>query len=192
MSTQFTVEMQHSRETLTGLAHMQYDLFNFRNRVSRTLIAIAVVGMGVINMPAWWSYLLMAYGGYLLTARYNSANRVVSKTIGAIEASGLGYPRTRFEFEKTYFRAVALPDPQESDKPIRYADLAGLGEDSRYFYLFRDNFGGYVIAKEKLGKRTEEFRRLIETGSGKKFSYTAVPLRAMTAWLHNRRSRTGK
>lgn len=184
----FIIETELNHRSLTGLAHMQYDLFCMKNRISRTMVAIAVIGIGAIYMPAWWSFLLIAYGGYLLTGRYNQANHTVNQVEKTIEASGLGYPKDRLEFESNYVRIVPQPAKDDDITFLRYADIAAIGEDGDNYYLFRDEYGGYVVPKEKLGKREQEFRDFIEKVSGKHINRPQIPLLSLIARAKDRNS----
>ena len=182
----FIIETELSHSRLTGLAHMQYDLFCVKNRISRTLVAISVIGIGALYMPAWWSFLLIAYGGYLLTGRYNQANHTVNQVEKTIEASGLGYPRDRLEFTPACLRVIPQPAKSSEITVLRFRDIAGIGEDSENYYIFRDRFGGYVVPKAALGSREQEFRDFLENASGRHINRPQIPFLSLRARLRDR------
>jgi len=181
------VEMTHTRETLTGLARMQCDLFRGKEQVLRVVISLALIGFGTVSMPNWWSYLLMAVGGCHLTAKYVSANHSANKLISAIEASGQGYPSTRLEFYRDGFAVFALPDHGKEAGPIPYEEIRAVGEDSGNYYIFRDVRGGWVVPRSALGDREKEWRERIETGTGKRIHMPKIPGKELAVRLHNRR-----
>jgi hypothetical protein len=182
----FVIETELSHSRLTGLAHMQYDLFCVKNRISRTLVAIGAIGTGALYMPAWWSFLLIAYGGYLLTGRYNQANHTVNQVEKTIEASGLGYPRDRLEFTPSCLRIIPQPAKNEEITVLRYRDIFGIGEDGENYYIFRDRFGGYVVPKEELGDREQEFRDFLENVSDKHINRPQIPFLSLRARIMDR------
>ena len=49
-------------------------------------------------------------------------------------------------------------------------------EDLEYFYLFRNQYGGYMLPKSELGERTKAFREFIEEKTGQKFRDREVPI----------------
>lgn len=172
----FTVKMKHSEQSLTALAHMQYDLFCQRNRFVRTIVAAAAVVAGVYLAPRSWAYyLLVAYGCYLLTSTYASANHTASKTVAAIKASGMDFPSSRYEFEENKMRVFALPDNEELSS-LSYSAVRELGSDMKYYYIFRDEVGGYMIPYTQLGDRRDEFHKFIEKKTGKSFRTRRAPV----------------
>lgn len=152
----FTVNFTHSAGTFKSLAHMQYDLFCRKNRVVRSIIALGMFVVGVIYLERWWSYVLIAYGAFLATGKYNQANRTARKLSEAVETSKMGYPASKFIFEEDRLRVIALPSKEELD-PLKYEEIKKIGQDKDYYYIFRDEYGGYVIPKAELGDREEEF-----------------------------------
>ena len=61
----YEAHIKHTEETLTALAHMQYDLFCTGNRIGRTAVAAGLFVFGALNYTQWWGLLLIAYGRYL-------------------------------------------------------------------------------------------------------------------------------
>lgn len=51
-----------------------------------------------------------------------------------------------------------------------------LGEDGEYFYLFRDQYGGYMIPKTELGDKESDFRAFVEKKTQKTFETKAAPI----------------
>ena len=69
--TYYHANMQHSEKTFEALAHTQYDLFCANNRITRTIISIAFIAAGILNLSEWWGILIAAYGCYLTTSTYS-------------------------------------------------------------------------------------------------------------------------
>ena len=46
----FQATIQHDDKTFESLAHMQYDLFCKSNRISRTILSVAAILIGIIGI----------------------------------------------------------------------------------------------------------------------------------------------
>lgn len=75
----YKIEMHHNEKTFESLSRMQYDLFCASNRITRTILSILFIAGGIINLSEWWGILLAAYGCYLTTSTYSSANHTAHK-----------------------------------------------------------------------------------------------------------------
>jgi hypothetical protein len=182
----FEVEMRHDRQTLTALSHMQYDLFCGGNRAGRALVSLALILIAILfGGGSWWSLVLIAYACYLTTSTYAASNRTARRIAEQLEQAGQPLPASRYIFEKSKMRIVNLADGEEFD-PLPYGEVFGLGEDRDAFYLFRNQYGGYRVPKEALGERQEEFRRFVESKTGKLFIHRLTPLNRLRSWLHAR------
>ncbi len=175
------METRHSEESLEALSRMQYDLFCQKNRLARSIISVVCVLLGVVYYTSWWALLLIAYGCYLTTSTYSSANRTAHKLAAQMRAAG-GFPRSRYVFEKKQMRVFSLPDEEELT-PLAYEAVAGLGEDRDAFYLFRDSYGGYRVPKSALGDREEAFRDMIEARAGRRFARRRTPFNQLRDWM---------
>lgn len=162
----YDVTMQHTEKTFEALAHMQYDLFCQSNRVGRSILAFAAILTGIIEHESWWAMLLVAYGAYLLTGKYNSANHTAHKLADQIRETGMPFPSSRYLFHKDRMEIISLPKEEHLEEPLLYSDICRLGEDYQYYYLFRDQYGGYMIPKEALGERELDFRDFIQKKTG--------------------------
>ena len=182
----FEVEMQHTEESLQALSHMQYDLFCTKNRIVRTALSLGFVVLGVVYFSHWWGVLAIAYGCYLTTSTYASANHTAHKIAGQLKESGMPFPHSRYLFGKEAIRIISLPGDEELD-PLPYSQVCGLGEDNQNFYIFRDRYGGYVLPKEKLAGREEAFRSFVEGKTGKFFRRRRqAPIRRLIQWMKKR------
>ena len=182
----FEVEMQHDEDTLVALAHMQYDLFCTRNRVARSILSVLLITIALIyGKGSWVSLLIIAYACYLTTSTYASSNRTAHKLADGIKASGLPFPASRYLFEPDAMRIITLPDEEEMD-PLPYSSVLQLGEDMKAYYIFRDQYGGYMCPKAKLGDREEAFRKFVQEKTGKKFIRRLTPIRRLRSWLDSR------
>lgn len=77
---------------------------------------------------------------------------------------------------------------REELDPLPYSKVVQLGEDMKAYYLFRDQFGGYMIPKSELGNREEDFRKALQERTGKKFIRRLTPIRRLRMWMENRNS----
>ncbi|MCI6306849.1 MAG: YcxB family protein [Subdoligranulum sp.] len=203
----FTVRMQHTEETLTSLARMQYALFCGANRAARTVISLALLLLGIRYMDQWWGMLVIAYGGYLLVSARQAATRPARKMIEQMKNGGVKLPASTYSFYRAGMAVTPL-DPEhpaeapiydvdegedygsrirgvplgENDQFLPYSKVYRLGEDGKYFYIFRDQYGGFVVPREALGSRDREFRDFIEQHCDQTFRSGSSPLlRVMAA-----------
>ena len=83
----YEAHIKHTEETLTALAHMQYDLFCTGNRIGRTAIAAGLFVFGALNYTQWWGLLLIAYGSaaqyiaYLLPVLILTVGKLISRRL---------------------------------------------------------------------------------------------------------------
>ena len=106
----FTVRMQHTEETLTSLARMQYALFCGANRAARTVISLALLLLGIRYMDQWWGMLVIAYGGYLLVSARQAATRPARKMIEQMKSGGVKLPASTYSFYRAGMAVTPL-DP---------------------------------------------------------------------------------
>lgn len=170
----FKVNFTHSEETFKALAHMQYDLFCKRNLVARTLVALACLGVSVIYLDRWWAYILIVYGVYLATGRYNQANHTARKLVKGIQDAHLPFPSSSYFFEEDRMRVISRPDG-DALTPLMYDKIVRLGKDNLYYYLFPNEHGGYMIPKEALGDKEQEFTDFMTEKTGQIFCTKRTP-----------------
>lgn len=183
----YRVTMTHTEKTFENLAHMQYDLFCKGNRVSRTILSFAVVLLGIYNGDSWWGMLLIAYGCYLTTSTYSSANHTAHKLAKGIRESGMEFPSSELHFYEDRLEILSLQKKQDKTV-LDYADVRKLGEDRAYFYLFRDSYGGYMVPKDQLDDEGA-FHTFLENVTGRDVESKMSPmLRVMRSF--NRRRNT--
>ncbi len=183
----YKIKMQHTEDTLVKLSHMQYDLFCQSNKTARTIISFAVIVLALTVVDTeWLKYVCIAYAGFLLTGQYNSSNRTAHKLAEQIRTSGLPFPASRFEFENDAMHIFSLPENRELDEALPYSKIFRLGEDLEYLYIFRDQYGGYMLPKAELGDRKDEFKTFIEGKANMKFVRRATPVSRMRGWLKSR------
>ena len=145
---------------------------------------------GIINLSEWWGILLAAYGCYLTTSTYSSANHTAHKLAEQIKKSGMPFPASRYEFRENHLEVYSLPK-NTRESTLAYNEFEKLGEDRDYFYLFRDSYGGYMVPKKGIdasaGSRSNSdesqnlkaigaFRDFLENKSGKRIYRKTIPL----------------
>lgn len=170
----FTIKHQHSEETFKALAHMQYDLFCRKNYVARTLIALGCMVAAVLNIESWWAYLLIVYAAYLATGKYNQANHTARKLANGIRDAHLEFPSSRYIFEEDRMRVLSVNDHEELE-PLPYGEVERLGRDSSYYYIFKNSSGGFMIPREQLGDRDDEFVDFIKERTNQGFYTRRTP-----------------
>ena len=171
----FNVSMQHTERTFEKLAHMQYDLFCKSNLIARSLLGMGAVVFGIANVGSWWGVLVIAYGSFLASGKYNAANHTAHKLAKQIKSAGMDFPASRYVFRDAAVEIIPQPQNVNSDS-LFYADILRLGEDGEYYYLFRDQYGGYMIPKVELGEEEKAFRAFMEEKTEKTFQNHLPPL----------------
>lgn len=184
----YNVTMKHTEVTLERLAHMQYDLFCKSNKVMRTIISMAALIFGILNYTQWWGVLLIFYGSYLSSSKYASSNHTARKMVRQIKAAGMELPASRYIFRDHSMEVITLPENTSLGEPLPYSEIHRLGEDANYFYVFRNQYGGYMLPKEDLGDDAEAFRNFLQEKSGQKFSMQMAPALQLLHRLSGRKS----
>ena len=106
----YTIKMQHDEKTFEALSRMQYDLFCSSNRITRTILSILLIAAGIVNFTQWWGILLAAYGCYLTTSTYSSANHTAHRLAEQIKNSGMPFPSSRYEFSDDHIEKRSFPE----------------------------------------------------------------------------------
>lgn len=186
----FQATIQHNEKTFESLAHMQYDLFCKSNRIGRTILSVASILTGLANSEAWWGLLAIAYGCYLITSTYSAANHTAHKLAKQINESGMSFPASRYEFTEEGMHVISLPEQESLGEPLAYSDFHRLGEDREYFYIFRDQYGGYMVPKSELEGEQEDFRVYIQKKTGLSFRKRTAPIVKLIQLIKERREET--
>ena len=179
--------MRHTEKTLESLAHMQYDLFSKGNYISRSVLSFGLLILGIMNFSQWWGALLIVYASYLASSKYAAANHSARKISRSIKDAGLSFPASRYEFQKNAMIVITLPEETQLGDPLFYSDVHRLGEDGDYFYIFRDQRGGYMLPKKELGGKEDEFRYFLEEKTKLTFQNHAAPVVKLIRKLDKKR-----
>lgn len=182
----FEARIKHTESSLTALAHMQYDLFCTQDRKMKTILSMVLFIAGALNFETWWGLLLIAYGSYIFSSKYSAANRTARELSKQLKASGSEYPSSKYIFEENCMRIITLPNNSELD-PLPYSAVEGLGEDLYNLYVFRNQFGGYMIPKSEIGDdNIVEFKKFVEKKTGKIFLSKSSRFVALRKWMRKR------
>lgn len=182
----FHVIMQHSEETFELLSRKQYDLFCQSNRLIRTVIAGVCIVVGMTNFEQWWGIALTAYGCYLMTSTYAQPNHTAHKLAQQIRERGMPFPASQYVFRKNYMEITVLPErDDEEPEHLSYKELERIAEDGEYFYLFRNQYGGYMVPKNQLKGKEEEFRNFLEERTGQTCNVKAAPWVKLIRWIYS-------
>lgn len=182
----YRAKIQHTEDTLTRLSRKQYDLFCQRNRFVRTLITLVAIVVGVMNFEQWWGIALTAYGCYMSTSTYAQANHTAHKLAEQIRQRGMSFPASEYIFRKNYMEIIILPE-REDEEPehVKYRDLEKISEDRDYFYLFRNQYGGYMVPKEELNGQDDQFRDFLEKQTGMFCEVRTAPWIKLIRWMNS-------
>lgn len=164
----YQVTMQHTEKTIRSLAHMQVDMFAGVQKALRSIISIAMVLFGLANSEQWWGFALLAFGCIFFTGTYGKANQTAMTIVQKINEHGLEFPSSRYTFTENGMTITILPEKaNEKDELLPYNKIICIGEDREYFYLFPNEYGGYMISKEQLNKSETDFRQFIQNRTGR-------------------------
>lgn len=187
MTAFYEIEMQHSEESFKAMAHMQYDLFCQKNRIARTIVSLLCMVAGILYFSSWWGILLVAYGCYLSTSTYASANRTAHKLTEQLKNGGISFPASSYAFKKTEMEIYCLPE-HTLDGAVAYSEIRRMGEDGKYFYIFCNEYGGYMIPKEGLGRSAAGFRIFLEEVTGKNIRGSRIPAVRLITWIRRKKA----
>lgn len=170
----------HTEESIRTLSIMQYKLFETKIRIIRDITAAVVLIAGVLSIPSWWAALLICYGSFLITGKYNTPRRKADKLIKAMNEANAAFPSSRYGFDEYGIHIFETKRNKEEDV-LPYKDIYGLGEDKEYLFFFRDRYGGYMISKKDLEEKEgiiylENFKEYIESRTNKKFIKSKIPI----------------
>ena len=186
--TYYDITMRHTEKTFESLSHMQYGLFCKSNLVGRNILGTVIILLGILEQENWWAILLVAYGCYLFTSKYSSANHTAHKLAKQITESGMDFPASRFLFKDHGMEIRPLEEKEKAGNILLYGDVCRLGEDMRYFYLFRDQYGGYMVPKEQLADETSKFRGFLEEKTRLTFRSRSAPVLRLARRLSRSKS----
>jgi len=183
----YSVLMEHNEESLQDLAHMQYDLFCQSNRIGRSVLSFGALIAGVINYTKWWGILLIFYGSYIGSSKYAAANHTARKLVKQLKAAEMPFPASNYVFRDHEMEIITLPE-RKTFGTLKYAQVSRMGENADHFFLFRDQYGGYMIPKEELGDNVDAFRTFVEKKTRQTFRARKAPMvRLMERFRRKRR-----
>lgn len=185
-NSMFTINFTHSEQSFRSLAHMQYDLFCRRSQFLRLVIAITTIFIGVIYAGTWWSYLLIAYGTFTILGKYNRVNHTANKLVKTLEDEGLPFPSSIYVFTDNRIRVFSEIDGEELT-PLYYKDVLTLAQDRENYFIFKNEAGGYIVPKEQLQDKKNEFAEFIQSKTGKIIVGKRTP--ALKVFLHEYKKR---
>lgn len=172
----YRVTMQHTEKTFELLSRKQYDLFCRSNRIMRLLIMAVCVYFGITNFEKWWGILLTAYGCYMFTSTYAQPNHTAHKLAKQIRERGMPFPAAEYIFRKNYMEIIVLPVREDEEhEHVKYKELEKIAEDGEYFYLFRNQYGGYMVPKDQLQGKVDHFRDFLESQTGQFCEINTAP-----------------
>lgn len=180
----YEVSMHHTEKTFEALSRMQYDLFCKENRLLRTILSLILIAAGIFHFSTWWGILLVAYGCYLTTSTYSAANHTAHKLAAGIKESGLPFPASRYVFGEKELEITSLPK-ETKEASLPYSGIHRLGEDREYFYIFRDQYGGYMIPKAELQDKVQAFRIFLQEKTGMSFRMHTIPAVRFAKWVQS-------
>lgn len=147
----FTAAMVHDKDTITKLSVTQYNCFEFKSKLVRIVIAIALIIYGLYANQSMYTPMICLILGCILIANVNLRPRVRANKI--IEQIGGRFPRSKYSFTDTGFS-----DGGEG-KALPYSQLIKLVEDRRYIYLYVSSQSAYMVDKASIkGGTVDEFK----------------------------------
>ena len=138
----FTAAMVHDKDTITKLSVTQYNCFEFKSKLVRIVIAIALIVYGLYANQSMYTPMICLILGCILIANVNLRPRVRANKI--IEQIGGRFPRSSYSFTDTGFS-----DGGEG-KALPYSQLIKLVEDRRYIYLYVSSQSAYMVDKASI------------------------------------------
>lgn len=174
--TYYEVTMQHNADSLLALSRMQYDLFCTRQpyrphhpqrntRHHRRVELLRLVGYSAAGVR-----LLSHHQHLCVTGSHGAQAHRADKAVRQ------AFPLLPLLLRERRLHIFAMPENKELD-PLPYSEVERVGENASYFFIFRDQFGGYMVPKDALGDKVDGFRKFIEEKTGKPVALKASPFR---------------
>ena len=147
----FTAAMVHNKDTITKLSVTQYNCFEFKSKLIRIVIALALIVYGLYANQSMYTPMICLILGCILIANVNLRPRVRANKI--IEQIGGRFPRSSYSFTDTGFSDGG------DGKELPYSQLIKLVEDRQYIYLYVSSQSAYMLEKASIkGGSVDEFK----------------------------------
>lgn len=159
----YSINFVHTAETLKLLSRAQYDLFCKSNFYIKLVLSIVLIFVSINILDKWYGPLILLYGIYLLLSKYMQSDYTSRKLVRTIEESDKPFPASRYDFFDDRMEIYRLDDGSNSlTDTLYYKNVKGIYDDLVNYYIFRDQYGGYVIPKSFLLNKEDEFRNFLE------------------------------
>lgn len=147
----FTASMVHNKDTIIKLSVTQYNCFEFKSKLIRIVIAIALIVYGLYADQSMYTPMICLILGCILIANVNLRPRVRASKL--IEQIGGHFPRSSYSFTDTGFSDGG------KEKALPYSQLIKLVEDHRYIYLYVSSQSAYMVDKDTIkGGTVDDFK----------------------------------
>ena len=188
----FTIEVQHTPETISAMSHVQYSATHGLKKAVQVGTATVCLLLGTHllgDIRAPFHYLFSAYGCFALLFLNLPARWRAEKIVRGIQASGRGFPCSVFQFEEAGFRVTAKGFDGPGDFHA-YADCHRLLEHRSGLYYFISPEAAFLFPPQSLQEgRAAELKAFLETRTGLRFTRLQRGLTAsLRSLLHTRRN----
>ncbi len=158
----FTARMAHNKDTIMRLSVTQYNCFQFKGKIIRVVIAVALIAYGLYADQTMITPIVCLILGCLLIANVNLRARVRANKV--IEHLKGNYPKSAYSFTAKGF------SDEKDGKIIPYDQIIKLVEDREYFYLYISEESAYMVDKSTVsGGSVDEFKDYLSRRTDEKW-----------------------
>ncbi len=169
----FTVEVQHSPDTILALSKVIYSIQNTKKRAVMVISAIVCLLLGsrlIGNIAEPFNYLFSLYGCFSLVFMNFPAKYRGETIINNLRKGNKPFPCSVFQFQKDCF-TVNTKNYESNKEKYQYKDCHRLiiGKDALYYFLNREAAFIFPISCLPEGQ-VEAFKTYLEEKTGLRFT----------------------
>lgn len=171
--TRFTIEVQHSPQTISTLSYVQYAATHGLKRAVQVITAVVCLLIGtrlIGNIQPPFHYLFTAYGCFAILFVNLPAKWRSEQIVKKIEASKRGFPCSIFHFEDDGLRVTAKGFGG-SGEAYAYGDCHRLLEYRGGIYYFISRQAAFILPAQSLSAvDSGALKAFLETQTGLRFT----------------------
>lgn len=159
----YTAKMKYSAETITKLTEMQYNVFQYREKLMLILASVFSLFLGFYMKSNSIIGVLLIFIGCILITGLNTRPRSIARML--IKQFNGVYPSLSYTFSQSGFAS----DQEKSE--MNYSSVIRLIEDKKYLYIYVTKEKAYMIDSSTLSPNNlDGFKEFISSKTGLKWS----------------------
>lgn len=167
--SEFTLEVQHTPETIGAMSYAQYAVANGLKKTVQVITAVVCLLLGtrlIGNIEPPFHYLFSAYGCFAILFLNLPAKWRSEQIVKRIQASGRGFPCSVFRFGEKGF-SVTTKGVGGAGDSYAYSDCYRLVEHQGGLYYFIGREAAFLFPQESLRNApVPDFKAFLESATG--------------------------